>query len=795
MSQDDTTDAGRDYILSEIDRRKRGQWRMTIPDLMQLFGYAAARRVHQASLQNVLALLAEWGVGFRLPGGTSAYDEIVLFRETPVAVTAVTTPPPTLVASEAGTAPAAAPTLTLIQPLVQLFSIDGLREEDRAGLRILSLHSALWALRPVCLFVDASDDLFHFLCGYTAAIMRRRALMSRDSFLPTSPEIVSVETLRRVLGRTDNTTGVQFPVDGAVYLLRQNPDDQEDDEIVQTLRDSLLPNTFSFQGRDNVIEGMASKNGDSGTEVAPLIQWFAAFTGTLQALKVGGQHTVSMASLLSEAVRTRELLLDRRTLQPSDEALRSGFESTEHVVLKGVVLGRLRERYPTEQIAVEESISRPPGSGDEQNGPLLLDRHRKDRPDIRVGDWLWVEVETLRSLALRGSNPFFELEAKLRQKLKNMASAREIWLLVPSDVATLAGEQIAAIARNLNHALGANKVRCGFVDLLTGDPIMLAPGEAPQPEPVRLYGVLVNRERPKSQQLRWEDIAGYNDVKRRLHDDLLDPLVNRQRYTPFGIVAANGVLLYGLPGCGKSLIGQVIAGEAAITCRLLKPSDLTSMWLGEGVMKIRAIFDWALRQAPCVLVLDELDAVAPQRQESNMHTDEKRQVNELLAQLSRITDQGVIVVGTTNYARGIDTAIQRSGRFDVKLPIFPPDEADRAAIFRYYLQPPRLAGFREIEAIDEALLAQATSLYTPADIKAVVHTAARKAIRQAVDGEAPVLTTNELLDVARGWPRSIRRDQALDWIVEAALELGGDPKLQWLREEVIRAYGTAPNGQ
>ncbi len=768
MEQTDILDVGCTTVLAQIDRRKRGQWRTTIPDLMQLFGYKAVSRVHQASLERVLELLAEWGVAFQLPGGTSVYDEIVLFRAAPVI--------------QQPTAAPTLPTLSLTSPLYHLFTLDGLHEDARIRLRLLSLHSAIWALRPVCLFVEASDDLFHFICGYGTAMMGRRALMLRDLSVPRSPTILSGERLRQGLGQMDTETMETFPSQGAVYLLRQHPEDFEDDELVQTLRDSFVPHTLTLQERPDVgaqLRGLAEPSGESC--LPALLQWFAAFTGHLQAVRPGIQPPMSVAGLLADAVRTRDLLLDRRMLQPSDSALRSGFESTEHIVLKSLVLSYLQTQYPPDQIRVEKVFA--PLDADGQHI-----HNRRDRPDIQVGNELWIELETLRSLSLYGSNPFFALEAKLRQKLDNLASVNTVWLLVPSDVAALATEQVTAIARNLNQALKTTTVRCGFVDGLTGEPIFLEEGRAPLAEPMRISGVLLRREPPVSQLLTWDDIAGYQDIKQRLHEDILDPLVHRQRYASFGIVAANGVLLYGLPGCGKSLIGHVIAGQANLPCRLLKPSDMTSMWLGEGVMKIRAVFDWAMAHAPCVLVLDELDAVAPQRREHNMHTDEKRQVNELLAQLSRIADHGVIVVGTTNYVRGIDVALQRSGRFDLKLPIFPPDETDRAAIFHYYLTAPRLKGFAADAQIDVAQLAQASPLYTPADIKALVHSAARASIRQATEIQAPLLTTSDLLATMRSWPRSIRYDVAQQWIEEAELELGNDPHLQWLREEVARAY-------
>jgi len=215
------------------------------------------------------------------------------------------------------------------------------------------------------------------------------------------------------------------------------------------------------------------------------------------------------------------------------------------------------------------------------------------------------------------------------------------------------------------------------------------------------------------------------------------------------------------------------------------------MWLGEGVAKTRALFDWAAKQQDCLLVLDELDAVAPPRDTFDMHTDQKRQVNELLVQLDRIADRGVILVATTNYLRGVDAAIQRSGRFDMKLPIFPPTEADRSALFRYYLMPPRLRGFGGGEQFNVDLLAALTTLFTPADIRAVVQSAARQSIFQKGEAVAPVLTTGDLVATIGQHTRSVRRDQANKWLAEAEEDLGtDDARIGWLRDEIERAFGS-----
>lgn len=179
------------------------------------------------------------------------------------------------------------------------------------------------------------------------------------------------------------------------------------------------------------------------------------------------------------------------------------------------------------------------------------------------------------------------------------------------------------------------------------------------------------------------------------------------------------------------------------------------------------------------------DGIAPQRSEMNMHTDEKRQVNELLAQLDRLSGRSVVVVATTNDARGIDSAVRRSGRFDLKIPVFPPQEDDRREIFEYYLGGDQRRGIRGIDGIDTYALAANTRLFTPSDIRCVVEGAVRRAVWRAGEHGVPTLDTGELLARVGEHPRTIQRDDAARWIEEARLELGrADPTLEWLEREV-----------
>jgi len=641
------------------------------------------------------------------------------------------------------------------------------------------------------LVVDGTDEFFSFLCSYLSAMTRRRSLMIRQSAwstsVPSYPCIINIDPLKSVLGlRADSSYQDVFPSDGAVYLIKQQAKDPEADEIIASIRETLIPNTYRLKAKFATTSGNADdeKKAVSAPDFPRLLEWFAAYAGSLKLSLPHSELLIDAAGMMAEASKIRETLLDHHCLQTRDSQFRAGFESTEHMVMKSLLLNGLRRSRPSETISVEEFKD----SRNSTEDLYAVDGRRRDKPDILIKDEIWIEVETLRGLVLRGSNPFLELESKLRPKLDGMKSAKEVWIVVPSDIAVMAHVHLMALVKNLNHALGSEKVRVGFVDCLSCEPIFLE-GMPDMSLSTRFVGATwrSGKRAVKEERRRWNDIAGYGDLKERLRTDLLDPLLEPEKYKRYGVTAANGLLLYGLPGCGKSLIGQVLAGEADLVCRFLAPSDMTSMWLGEGVMKIREMFDWAIKQAPCLLILDELDAVAPQRREHNMHSDEKRQVNELLTQLERIADKGVVVVATTNYVRGIDAAIQRSGRFDLKIPVFPPQSSDRKEIFDYYLSPDRLKGFRDLRSIDTGKLAAESLLFTPSDIKAVVHGAARSAVRTCSPDSQPYITTDDLLRSVRQYPRTIKSDMADKWAHEASTELGqNDAGLSWLREEVER---------
>lgn len=767
-------------LYAKIEANQAKKYWTKVKTLLSEFGFQASSRVRQTSLGEVLDKLDAWGLEYDRNGSFRADDYITMWRRAPGEKPRTkmrSVPPPA----------SGAPFVASFDPLHFAFRVGGTHDEARSQAHAHDIMAAIWSMRPVCLLVNASDELFSFLGGLLSAVMRRRALMVRSSSftietLPLGPQILTLGRLKRALGMVDEI-GETVPAFGAVYLVRDDLNDVRDDELSASLRELFVPHAHRLEGRFN---GPASQS----PEFAKLVEWLAAFAGGRGLSASVRPELTDLASLFADAAQAQDVLLDRATLSSTDGSFRAGYESTEHMAIKSALLKHLRAAG--HDVVVEEGVDVLEDDELVESSRTGVTRPQKCRPDLRVKGKIWVEVETLRSLAIRGSSPFFALENKMRRRLDAMKGDAEAWLIVPSDVATLAPRHLAAIAKNLATP-GGPAIKWGFADLLAGTPVFVEVADPPRAE-VQMRGESWRegtRTAQAEQKLTWADVAGYSDLRERLKQDVLQPLVDPEPYAECGLTNANGLLLFGLPGCGKSLIGRVLAGVADLTCRRLVPSDLTSMWIGEGVAKIREVFDWALKQRSCLIVLDEIDAVAPQRQEHNMHADEKRQVNELLAQLDRIAGKPVMVVGTTNYVRGIDSAIRRSGRFDVKLPVFPPNENDRRAIFEYYLGP-RLQNVHGASSVDTAELARATPLFTPADIKTVVESTVRRAIyqRAATAAARPAIDTGMLLEVAKRHPRAIQHAAAEAWLAEAKTELGADdaPHLEWLSREIRVAY-------
>jgi len=219
-------------------------------------------------------------------------------------------------------------------------------------------------------------------------------------------------------------------------------------------------------------------------------------------------------------------------------------------------------------------------------------------------------------------------------------------------------------------------------------------------------------------------IAGMQRLKDTIQLDVIDALNEKEKYAEYGLTIPNGMLLYGPPGCGKTFFAERMAEEIGFNFYQIKPSDIQSKFVNASQENIKNLFDEARENAPSIIFIDELDAVVPNRNNSNVNHMNTSAVNEFLAQMNNCGDDGLFVIGATNRPNSIDPAILRAGRLDKVVYLPPPDFEARELMFKLYLEKrPREVG------LDYAELAKATENYVSSDIKFLCDEASRKALK------------------------------------------------------------------
>ena len=219
-------------------------------------------------------------------------------------------------------------------------------------------------------------------------------------------------------------------------------------------------------------------------------------------------------------------------------------------------------------------------------------------------------------------------------------------------------------------------------------------------------------------------IAGMNDLKDTLYQDIILPLNDKELYEQYKVSIPNGMLLYGPPGCGKTFIAQKFAEEINYNYVELKPSDLASIYVHGTQEKIAKLFNDAKEKAPTIIFIDEVDAILPNR-EGNLSQSYASEVNEFLAQMTECHQHGIFIIAATNRPEKIDPAILRTGRMDKVIYLAPPDLTARKEMFKLHLQD------RPTDKdININKLSDLTNLYVASDIKFLVNEASRNALKE-----------------------------------------------------------------
>merc|ERR550514_2517045 len=233
--------------------------------------------------------------------------------------------------------------------------------------------------------------------------------------------------------------------------------------------------------------------------------------------------------------------------------------------------------------------------------------------------------------------------------------------------------------------------------------------------------------------IKWDDIGGLEDVKRNLQEMILYPIDHPDKFEKFGMTPSRGVLFYGPPGCGKTLLAKAVASECSANFVSIKGPELLTMWFGESEANVREVFDKARAAAPCVLFFDELDSIGTARGSSQGDAGGAgdRVMNQLLTEIDGVgAKKNVFFIGATNRPELLDEALLRPGRLDQLIYIPLPDLPARQGILEATLRKTPVA-----PNVPISFLAQKTEGFSGADLAQLCQVAAKAGIRDAIAAE------------------------------------------------------------
>ncbi|MDZ8189217.1 MAG: ATP-binding protein [Nostoc sp. ChiSLP02] len=460
------------------------------------------------------------------------------------------------------------------------------------------------------------------------------------------------------------------------------------------------------------------------------------------------------------------------------------YESKEYIYLKYFAIKTLESLgYDLSQIGCEvELTSRDEETIDEDTSDDE-EEYQSETIQVYVKNQVVVEIETLKYNEFQDNNLFLDPIKRVLRKSKVWPNKLEsLWLVIPG----------FEIARNYYQLKKAKEILEYKLCEYYGDRfqvIIMAPDyenhqlvpvsfdyidypsfeyTAKKPSLVPAYPI---SNRIKESKLDFSQVKGLNEEKEKL-----TKLLKLQSKGYKGSIG--GILFYGLPGCGKTLLANAFANESGRYFFKFSPADIVSVWIGQSQKNIRDIFAQAKKKAPSLLFIDELDSIGFNRNEDNAHTDQKATINQLLIELNNLQNSDVIVIAATNYLSGIDSALKRSGRLDWKIPIFPPDRVERIDLFKHYLSQIDMN-----QLVNFEILADKSTRFTSSDIELVCREVRNAIILEEISS---ALTTSDVITYIHNLQDgglSLNEEQVKEFLDECKRMSVKNPKLETLKLE------------
>ncbi|MGC3944808.1 MAG: AAA family ATPase [Chryseolinea sp.] len=241
--------------------------------------------------------------------------------------------------------------------------------------------------------------------------------------------------------------------------------------------------------------------------------------------------------------------------------------------------------------------------------------------------------------------------------------------------------------------------------------------------------------------INFADVGGMETVKKEIDLKIIKPLLHPELYKAYGKKIGGGILLYGPPGCGKTFIAKATAGQVNAKFISVGLNDILDMWIGSSEKNLHEIFELARRNTPCVLFIDEIDALGASRSDMKQSSG-RHLINQFLQELDGIdrTNEGVLIIGATNTPWNLDPAFRRPGRFDRIVFVPPPDASSRESILKLKLKN------KPTGSIDVQSIAKKAEHFSGADLDAIIDIAIEQKLESSfTDGVPKPLETSDLL--------------------------------------------------